>query len=70
MSEKKPKFFDTLTLSCFDTFKKEVKRAMKKTLMTVMLLIAVLFVSNIAKANASDSKVVADAGDYRENSPC
>jgi hypothetical protein len=50
--------------------KKEEKRAMKKILIVVMFLTAVLFVSNIAESNASDSNVVTDAGDYRENNPC
>ncbi|MEK6679869.1 MAG: hypothetical protein AABY39_10685 [Nitrospirota bacterium] len=43
---------------------------MKKILIVTMLLIAVLFVSNLAEAKVSDSKAAAEAGDYRENNPC
>ena len=43
---------------------------MKKMLMAVMLLIALLFMGNVIDANASNSKALADAGDYKENSPC
>ena len=42
---------------------------MRKFLIVVMFLTAVLFVSNIAESNASNSNVVTDAGDYRENNP-
>ncbi|MBI5182722.1 MAG: hypothetical protein HZA06_07445 [Nitrospirae bacterium] len=57
---------------------------MKKIFVTVMLLIALMFVGKMslhlygivqfvastAEANISNSKVVAEAGDYKETHPC
>ncbi|MEK6656425.1 MAG: hypothetical protein AABY58_03190 [Nitrospirota bacterium] len=43
---------------------------MRKLLIVTMLLIAVLFMSNVAVVNASVNSTAGEAGDYRENNPC
>jgi hypothetical protein len=43
---------------------------MKKFLMTVMLLIAVMFMSNVIEANASDNSTAVEAAGYEASNPC
>ncbi|MFZ3064515.1 MAG: hypothetical protein WA277_04425 [Nitrospirota bacterium] len=43
---------------------------MKKFLMTIMLLIAVMFMSNVIEAKASDNSTVVETDGYESKNPC
>ena len=43
---------------------------MKKFLMTIMLLIAVMFMSNVIEAKASDNSTPVETVGYESKNPC
>ena len=43
---------------------------MKKILMTIMILIAVLFMGNVIEAKASDNSTPVEAPGYESKNPC
>mgnify|MGYP001563401615 FL=1 len=43
---------------------------MKKFLMTIILLIAVMFMSNVIEAKASDNSTAVEAPGYESKNPC